>query len=31
LILRANANGKDADKKSVPVPLSIVTVGKTDA
>lgn len=31
LILHVSANGKDADNKSVPVPLSIVTVGKTDA
>jgi hypothetical protein len=31
LILRADANGKDADNNNVAVPLAIVTVGKTDA
>jgi hypothetical protein len=31
LILRANGSGKDAGNRIVPVPLSIVTVGKTDA
>jgi hypothetical protein len=30
LIFQANANGKDGDK-TVPIPVSVVTVGKTDA